>query len=471
MNPASTLFDKLWRAHEVRPPAFGAPAVLYVDLHLIHEVTSPQAFDELERRGLTVRCPERTLATLDHATPTLPADGEGRLPFADESCRLQAERLRRNCARHGVELFDFGSGRRGIVHVIAPELGLTRPGMTIVCGDSHTSTHGAFGALAFGIGSSEVAQVLATQCLFRRKPRSMVIDIGGRLAPSVSAKDLALALIRRFGTDAGAGHVIEFRGEAVSALSMEGRMTLCNMAIEMGAPSALIAPDDTTFAWLAGRPRAPHGAAFARACERWRRLASDPQARFERELSFDATGIGHRVSFGTDPAQNAGLDEPLPEPDSLKLRRAYEYMGLEPGRPLRGLPIDLVFIGSCTNGRLEDLRAAAAILAGRRIAPAVRMLVVPGSEEVKRQAEAEGLHHVFLAAGAEWREPGCSMCIAMNGDVVPPGKRCLSTSNRNFEGRQGPGARTLLASPTLAAASAVAGQISDPATLGIEEAA
>lgn len=471
MSQALSLFEKIWRAHEVRPAALGAPAVLYVDLHLIHEVTSPQAFAELARRGLKVRRPERTLATLDHATPTLPADATGRIPFADESCRLQTERLRENCAREGIELFDFGSKERGIVHVIAPELGLTQPGMTIVCGDSHTSTHGAFGALAFGIGSSEVAQVLATQCLFRQRPRSMVIEISGRLAPEVSAKDLALALIARFGTDGGTGHVVEFRGEAVSALSMEERMTLCNMAIEMGAPSALIAPDETTFAWLEGRPRVPKGADFAQARRRWQSLVSDPQARFDRELHFDASTVGHRVSFGTDPSQNAGLDEPLPPATSPKLRRAYEYMGLEPGKPLRGTTIDVVFIGSCTNGRLQDLRAAARVLAGRRLAPGVRMLVVPGSEAVKRQAEAEGLHRVFLAAGAEWREPGCSMCIAMNGDVVPPGKRCVSTSNRNFEGRQGPGARTLLASPAVAAASAAAGYLTDPAGLTAREAA
>ncbi|GIX32336.1 MAG: 3-isopropylmalate dehydratase large subunit [Lysobacterales bacterium] len=466
-----SLFEKIWRAHQVRPPALGAPAVLSIDLHLVHEVTSPQAFAELARRGLKVRRPERTLATLDHATPTSPADAQGRPPFADEACRAQAEKLIENCADHGIELLGFGSGRRGIVHVIAPELGLTQPGMTIVCGDSHTSTHGAFGALAFGIGSSEVAQVLATQCLFRHKPKSLRIELRGRLRPGISAKDLALALIHRFGTDGGTGHVVEFSGEAVRALSMEARMTLCNMAIEMGAPSALIAPDETTFGWIEGRPRAPKGEAFARACARWQQLQSDPEAVFDRELSFDAGTVGHRISFGTDPAQNAGLDEPLPQPEGGKLRRAYEYMGLEPGKPLRDTPIDYVFIGSCTNGRLEDLREAAKVLAGRRIAPGVRMLVVPGSEQVKRAAEEEGLHRIFLAAGGEWREPGCSMCIAMNGDVVPPGKRCVSTSNRNFEGRQGPGARTLLASPAVAAASAVAGCLTDPIALQVEAAA
>ncbi|MDW8478844.1 MAG: 3-isopropylmalate dehydratase large subunit [Xanthomonadales bacterium] len=471
MSRPATLFEKIWRAHEVRPAARGAPAVLYVDLHLIHEVTSPQAFAELEARGLRVRRPERTLATLDHATPTLPPAADGTIPFADEAARRQAEALVANCRRHGIELLGFGSGRRGIVHVVAPELGLSQPGMTIVCGDSHTSTHGAFGALAFGIGSSAVAQVLATQCLFRERPRTLAIELSGRLRPGVSAKDLALFLIHRLGTDGGTGHVIEFRGEGIAALSMEGRMSLCNMAIEMGSPAALIAPDETTFAWLEGRPRAPKGAAFAAAVAAWRRLVSDPEARFDREHRFAAAEVGVRVSFGTDPSQSAGLDEPLPPADSPRLRRAYEYMALEPGRPLRGLPIDLVFIGSCTNGRLEDLRAAAAVLAGRRLAPGVRMLVVPGSEAVKRAAEAERLDEVFRAAGAEWREPGCSMCIAMNGDVVPPGKRCVSTSNRNFEGRQGPGARTLLASPAVAAASAVAGRLSDPEGLGAREAA
>jgi 3-isopropylmalate/(R)-2-methylmalate dehydratase large subunit len=460
-----TLFDKLWDAHVVVPETAAAPAVLYIDLHLVHEVTSPQAFSELAERGLAPRRPDRTKATLDHSTPTLPADASGRLPYHTDAAESQVQRLRENCTRHGIELFDLGSAQRGIVHVVAPELGLTQPGMSIVCGDSHTSTHGAFGALAFGIGSSEVGHVLATQCLLQRKPRSLSITIDGELGPGVSAKDVVLHVIGEIGVNGGTGHVIEFRGSTVRAMSMEARMTLCNMAIEAGARAGLVAPDHVTFDWLARTPRAPRGEAFDDAVERWLALATDEGAYFDREVRIDARRILPSLTWGTHPGTAIGVDQRIPAPADDAEAKAQAYMGLTAGDPILGTPVDVVFVGSCTNGRLSDLREVAGVLAGRKVHPRVRMLVVPGSEQVKRDAEAEGIHEIVRAAGAEWRDPGCSMCIAMNGDLVAPGQLAVSTSNRNFEGRQGPGARTLLASPLTAAASAVAGMVADARAL------
>ena len=460
-----TLFDKLWDAHVVRPETEDAPALLYVDLHLIHEVTSPQAFTELDARGIKVRRPERTVATMDHSTPTSPADFQGQRRYATEQAWLQVEQLEINCARHGIELHGWDSPNRGIVHVIGPELGITRPGMTIVCGDSHTATHGAFGALAFGIGTSEVGHVLATQCLLQRKPKTMRITVEGELDDGVTAKDLVLHIIGTIGVDAGTGHVIEFAGSAIRDLDMDGRMTVCNMAIEAGARAGMIAPDQTTIDWLRGRPRCPQGPDFERAAAAWLELASDPGARFDREVRIDAHEVAPSITYGTHPGMVVALDQPVPMADDAARERAMAYMGVTPGQPLLGRPVDVVFIGSCTNSRISDLRAAAQVMRGRRVADGVRMLVVPGSEMVKRQAETEGLDRVFIEAGAEWREPGCSMCIAMNGDQVGPGQTAVSTSNRNFEGRQGPGSRTFLASPATAAASAVAGCITSPARL------
>ena len=457
-----TLFQKLWEAHEVRAETADTPAILFIDLHLVHEVTSPQGFDTLRQLGLPVRRPDRTLATLDHSTPTLPADAEGRRPFASQAARLQVEALERNCAEFGVELQGWDSEHRGIVHVMGPELGATQPGMTIVCGDSHTSTHGAFGALAFGIGTTEVGHVLASQCLLQRKPKTLRITVNGRLGAGVTAKDLALHIIRTIGVDGGTGHVIEYAGEAVRALDMEGRMTLCNMSIEAGARAGMVAADQTTVDYLRGRARVPKGEDFEAAAERWRQFRSDPEARFDREVAIDAAQITPLVTWGTDPGMSVPITGRVPSERTPAVNRALEYMGLSGGQAVAGHPVDLVFVGSCTNGRLSDLRAAAEILRGRQVADRVRMLVVPGSWSVRRQAEAEGLDRVFLDAGAEWREPGCSMCLAMNGDGVPAGKTAVSTSNRNFEGRQGPGARTMLASPATAAACAVAGRIVDP---------
>lgn len=469
MTAPRTIIDKIWDAHCVRPETASAPAVLYIDLHLVHEVTSPQAFDELRARGLRLRRPERTLATLDHSTPTLPADADGRLPFATEASAKQVAALEASCAEFGVELLGFGSGRRGIVHVIGPEEGATQPGMTIVCGDSHTATHGAFGALAFGIGTTEVGHVMATQCLLQRRPRTMAVTVDGTLPAGVTAKDLVLHIIGTIGVDGGTGHVIEYRGEAIRALDMESRMTLCNMSIEAGARAGLVAPDAVTVAWLRGRPRVPQGEAFEAAAARWLSFASDPDARFDREVRIDAAAIAPTVTWGTHPGQVVAIDQALPRDDTA--RRALDYMGFAAGQPLLGQKVDVVFVGSCTNGRLSDLRAAAEVLRGRRVAAHVRMLVVPGSDAVKREAEAEGLDRVFTEAGAEWRQPGCSMCIAMNGDQVAAGQLAVSTSNRNFEGRQGPGARTVLASPATAAACAVAGRIADPRRVGQQEAA
>ena len=463
-----TLFGKIWDAHVVRPETEETPAVLSVDLHLVHEVTSPQAFATLRERGLRVRRPDRTVATMDHSTPTTP----GRFVLQDAQGAAQIAALEANCAEAGIELHRLGSDFQGIVHVMAPELGLTWPGTVVVCGDSHTSTHGAFGAFAFGIGTSEVAHVLATQCLLQRRPRTLEVRVDGTLGPGVTAKDLVLAVIARLGAGGGAGSVLEFTGPAVRALSMEGRMTVCNMSIEAGARAGLIAPDETTFRYLEGRPRAPRGAAWDRALDRWRGLRADPGARADRTVTLDADRLEPTVTFGTNPAMSAPIGGAVPDPaaapsDAARgaLERALKYMGLRPGEPLIGHKIDVVFIGSCTNARIEDLRAAASVLRGRKVSDGVRALVVPGSRLVKRAAEAEGLDRVFLEAGAEWREPGCSMCIGMNGDQVPSGKSSVSTSNRNFEGRQGPGARTFLASPLTAAAAAVAGALADPREL------
>jgi 3-isopropylmalate/(R)-2-methylmalate dehydratase large subunit len=456
------LLDKLWDAHQVVAETAATPGLLYIDLHLVHEVTSPQAFTELRTRGLAVRHPERVLATLDHSTPTTPTDDLGQHLYASAEAAAQVEQLESNCMQFGIALQGWSSEHRGIVHVIGPELGATQPGMTIVCGDSHTSTHGAFGALAFGIGSSEVGHVLATQCLLQRKPKNFAIHVEGKLAPGVSAKDLALHVIGTVGVNGGTGHVLEYRGSAIEALDMEQRMTLCNMSIEAGARAGLIAPDETTFAYLKDRPRAPKGDAWTRKLEAWRALRSDDGAAYDRELHVGAAEVRATISYGTHPGMVTTLHAPVPAAKDAQERRALDYMQVEAGKPMTGMAVDIVFLGSCTNSRLGDLRAAAALLRGRKIASTVRMLVVPGSVAVQREAEREGLDRVFRAAGAEWREPGCSMCIAMNGDLAQPGQLVVSTSNRNFEGRQGPGARTVLASPLVAAASALAGCIADP---------
>ena len=468
---ARTLYDKLWDAHVVAPETEAAPAVLYVDLHLIHEVTSPQAFAELDARGLGPHRPERTKATMDHSTPTLPAGADGRLPYASEAAEKQVGMLARNCARHGIELFDMASDSRGIVHVIAPELGLTQPGMTIVCGDSHTSTHGAFGALAFGIGTSEVGHVLATQCLLQRKAKTMSITVDGELAAGVGAKDVILHVIGAIGVNGGTGHVIEYRGSTIRAMDMEQRMTLCNMSIEAGARAGMVAPDDTTFAWLAKTPRAPKGEAFAQARSHWAQFASDEGASFDVEVRIDAADIRPTLTWGTHPGTAIAVDKPIPAANDAAAQKSLDYMHFDSGHSLEGTPVDVVFVGSCTNGRLSDMREVAQVLKDRHIDARVRMLVVPGSELVKRQAEAEGIDEVVRAAGAEWREPGCSMCIAMNGDLVAPGQLAVSTSNRNFEGRQGPGSRTLLASPMTAAWAAVNGKVADPRELFAKEVA
>jgi 3-isopropylmalate/(R)-2-methylmalate dehydratase large subunit len=459
------MFEKIWRAHEVVPETGDTPAVLYVDLHLVHEVTSPQAFALLRSRGLRVRKPGRTLATLDHSTPTDAPQVFGRIPIRDESAARQIEALEQNARECGIELKGMRDLGRGIVHVIGPEMGATQPGMTIVCGDSHTSTHGAFGTLAFGIGTTEVGHVLATQCLLQRKPRTLAIEVAGTLPDSVGAKDLVLAIIGRMGVAGGTGHVIEFHGEAIRALSMEERMTVCNMSIEAGARAGMIAPDETTFAYLQARPRAPSGADWERAVEAWRKLPSDAGASFDREWRIDAGGIEPMISYGTNPGMVIGVGGSIPEHGDESFLKSLRYMGFEPGERMAGKRVDVVFIGSCTNSRLSDLQAAATVLRGRTLASGVRMLVVPGSQQVKRAAEAEGLHKVFTAAGAEWRESGCSMCIGMNGDRADSGQYVVSTSNRNFEGRQGQGARTLLAGPATAAAAAITGRITDPREL------
>jgi 3-isopropylmalate/(R)-2-methylmalate dehydratase large subunit len=465
--PGRTLNDKLWDSHVVHR-AEDEPDLLYIDLHLIHEVTSPQAFDGLRLAGRAVRRPDLTVATMDHNTPTIGLD----LPLADPVSARQIEVLAANCAEFGVTLYPMGHARQGIVHVIGPEQGLTQPGMTIVCGDSHTSTHGAFGALAFGIGTSEVEHVLATQTLPQRRPANMAVTVEGELPPGVTAKDLILALIGRIGTGGGMGHVIEYRGAAIRALSMEGRMTVCNMSIEAGARAGMVAPDDTTFAFLEGRPHAPEGAEWERALDHWRTLVTDDGATFDKEVVIDAASLRPHVSWGTNPAQVVPIDGVVPDPDRMPFaddaesaRRALTYMDLRPGTPMRDIPVDTVFIGSCTNSRLEDLRAAAAVVAGHRIHTGMRAMVVPGSMQVKADAEAEGLDRIFTAAGFEWRAAGCSMCLGMNPDKLAPQERCASTSNRNFEGRQGRGGRTHLVSPAVAAATAVAGRFATPEEL------
>ena len=464
-----TLAEKVWDRHVVRPGDGAAETdLLYIDLHLVHEVTSPQAFEGLRLAGRRVRRPDLTVATADHNVPTTTARG----PVADPVSRRQLEALDANCAEFGVTCYLMGDENQGIVHVIGPEQGLTQPGMTIVCGDSHTSTHGAFGCLAFGIGTSEVEHVLATQTLPQRRPRTMAVTVEGDLPLGVSAKDLVLAIIGRLGTTGGAGYVIEYRGSAIRSLSMEGRMTVCNMSIEAGARAGMIAPDEVTFEYLRGRPHAPKGADFERAVEDWRQLKTDEDARFDAEVLLDAASIQPQVSWGTNPAQVVAIDGEVPSPDELATpaereaaARALVYMGLEARTPIRSIGVDTVFIGSCTNSRIEDLRTAAGVLEGHRVHPGLRALVVPGSRHVKRQAEAEGLDRVFVEAGFEWRESGCSMCLGMNPDQLSAGERCASTSNRNFEGRQGRGGRTHLVSPAVAAATSVLGRFATPADL------
>jgi len=463
MSAARTLFEKVWTAHEVVAETVDTPAILYVDLHLTHEVTSPQAFSTLKSLGLPVRRPDRTLATMDHSTPTRSEQVFGNVPIQVDAAAKQVRQLEQNAAEFGVELFGMRDARRGIVHVISPELGATQPGMTIVCGDSHTSTHGAFGALAFGIGSTEVGHVFATQTLLQRKPKTFAVNVDGQLRPGVTAKDLILSIIGRIGVSGGTGHVLEYRGAAIRALSMDERMTVCNMSIEAGARAGMIAPDETTFAYLKGRPRAPKGADWDAAVARWRALGTDPGARFDASVDIDASLIEPMITYGTNPGMVLPIGGAIPDKRGDEVfGKALDYMGFHGGEAMLGKKIDVVFIGSCTNGRLEDLEAAAQILKGRKVAPGVRLLIVPGSQEVKRAAEAAGYADIFKAAGADWRESGCSMCLGMNGDTVASGEYSISTSNRNFEGRQGVGARTLLVSPLTAAASAVKGLIADP---------
>jgi 3-isopropylmalate/(R)-2-methylmalate dehydratase large subunit len=467
MTPPKTLFEKVWDRHVVVEEP-GSPAVLYVDLHLVHEVTSPQAFSSLRERGVKVRRPEKTVATMDHSVPTIKSSS----PNPDSQGAAQLEQLRVNCEEFGIRLFEPGSEHNGIVHVIGPELGLVRPGMTVVCGDSHTSTHGAFGALAFGIGTTEVEHVLASQCLLQRKPKTCEVRVEGRLGPGVSAKDIILALITQIGIGGGTGHVFEYTGTVIRNLSMEERMTVCNMSIEAGARAGMIAPDDITYEYLAGREFAPAGEAWNKALESWKTLPSDDGAVYDARVVLDATELEPMITFGTNPGMGMGITGRIPDPSRIQdlderqaLEKALVYMDLRPGQAILEHPVDVVFLGSCTNGRLSDLREAAEVMNGRKVADGVRMLVVPGSQEVKREAEAEGLDKTFKEAGAEWREPGCSMCIAMNGDQLEPGQYAVSTSNRNFEGRQGRKGRTFLASPMTAAASAVNGAVTDARTL------
>jgi 3-isopropylmalate/(R)-2-methylmalate dehydratase large subunit len=462
-----TIIEKLWDSHVVaeRP---GAPSLIYVDLHLVHEVTSPQAFQGLRDRGLKVRRPDLTIATADHSIPTT----DRSLPIVDEIAARQLAQLETNCSQFGIRCLGIHSDRQGIVHVIGPELGLTQPGMTVVCGDSHTATHGAFGALAFGIGTSEVEHVLATQCLLQRQSKTFQVQVNGTLHPGVSAKDIILSLIAQIGIGGGTGSVFEYTGRAIRALGMEERMTVCNMSIEGGARAGLVAPDDTTFEYLIGRPHAPTGAEWDAAIARWKQLPTDEGAAYDRTVAIDADALEPMITFGTNPGMGVSINAPVPDPSQVadpmerdSIAKALLYMGLEGGKPLVGHPIDVVFIGSCTNSRISDLRTAASLLKGRKVNSKVRVMVVPGSQEVKRQAIAEGLPELFRAAGCEWREPGCSMCIAMNGDQLSPGQYSVSTSNRNFEGRQGKGGRTFLASPLTAAASALTGVVTDVRTL------
>src|SRR5688572_5558616 len=458
-----TLFEKIWDAHVVRE-APGEPALLYIDLHLVHEVTSPQAFEALRLSGRKVRRPDLTVATMDHNVPTW----DRSLPVTDKVAQAQMDTLSKNCAEFSVPLYDLSSDKQGIVHVIGPELGLTQPGMTIVCGDSHTSTHGAFGALAFGIGTSEVEHVLATQCLSQARPKTMEVRVDGQLPEGVTAKDIILSVIGRLGTAGGTGYVVEYTGEAIRALSMEGRMTVCNMSIEWGARAGMVAPDAKTFAYLEGREHAPQGKDFERAVEHWRSLVTDPGAKYDRVEVFNAAALVPTVTWGTNPGQVVPITGTVPDPKDFKdesdrrsVERALEYMGLQPGTPIQEIPIERVFLGSCTNARIEDLRAAAELIKGKKVHAGVYAMVVPGSMQVKLQAEQEGLDKVFAAAGFDWREAGCSMCLGMNPDILKPGERCASTSNRNFEGRQGKGGRTHLVSPIMAAAAAIEGHFVD----------
>ena len=472
MTRPRTLVEKIWDEHVVAEDP-GAPAVLAIDLQLVHEVTSPQAFTGLRQKGLTVRRPDKTVATADHSTPTTPRG----LPMLDMQAAAQIGQLETNCREFGIPIHAFGSDTQGIVHVIGPELGLTQPGMTIVCGDSHTATHGAFGALAFGIGTSEVEMVLATQTLLQRRPKTYEVCVDGRLQPGVSAKDIILALIARIGIGGGTGHVFEYRGEAIRTLSMEQRMTICNMSIEGGARAGLVGPDETTFEYLRGRRHAPAGEAWDAAVARWRSLPTDEGATFDKSIVIDADTLEPMITYGTNPGMGIPVTGRVPLPEDADdagarrgLERALAYMGLEAGRPIAGQPVEVVFIGSCTNSRISDLRLAASVLRGHKAADGVRLMIVPGSQQVKQQAEREGLDEIFRAAGAEWRESGCSMCIAMNGDQLSPGQYAISTSNRNFEGRQGKGGRTFLASPLTAAASAISGVVTDPRTIpGVQE--
>jgi len=469
MASPKTLFEKVWERHVVAESEEpGMPSVLYIDLHLIHEVTSPQAFSELERRGLPVRRPHQTVATMDHSTPTEPDVSMKELRVLDPMGAGQLDRLQENCARHGIQLHELGAEGNGIVHVMGPEQGLTQPGKTVVCGDSHTSTHGAFGALAFGIGTTEVGYVLATQALLMHKPRTLEIRVEGRLGEGLTAKDLILGIIASMGVDGGTGHVMEYTGPAIEALDMDGRMTVCNMSIEAGSRAGMIAPDQTTFEYLKGKPFAPSGTDWDTALEMWRSLRSDAGASFDRTLTLDASALEPMVTYGTNPGMAIPVTGSIPDPATVPvheqeaLTEALRYMGLETGSPVQGKPVQVVFLGSCTNSRLSDLRAAASLLKGKQVARGVKMLVVPGSQQVKRAAEEEGLARIFTEAGAQWREPGCSMCLAMNTDRLAPGEYALSTSNRNFQGRQGPGGRTFLGSPLTAAATAVAGVVTDP---------
>ncbi len=467
MEAPKTLFEKVWDAHVVIERA-GEPTLLYIDLHLLHEVTSPQAFEGLRLAGRKVRRPDLTFATIDHNIPTT---ADERFHIKDQIAAQQVSTLRRNCESAGIPLFDVGSGEQGIVHVIGPELGLTQPGLTVVCGDSHTSTHGAFGALAFGIGTSEVEHVLATQCVSQKKPRSMRITVSGWLPDGTSSKDLVLEIIRQLGTDGGTGHVIEYAGEVVRSLTMEERMTLCNMSIECGARAGMVAPDETTFVYLKGRPYAPNGGGWDAAVHKWRQLATDQDAQFDREITIDGSRLEPIVTWGTNPGMASPITATVPGPDDARnaseraaITAALSYMGLQPGMRIEDISLDRVFIGSCTNGRLEDLRSAAKVIRGHKVHRGVTVLVVPGSERVKHAAEREGLDRIFAEAGAEWREPGCSMCLGMNPDILAPKQRCASTSNRNFEGRQGRGGRTHLVSPATAAAAAVTGHFVDVRT-------
>ena len=462
-----TLFDKIWESHVVAEQ-HESPAVLYIDLHLVHEVTSPQAFTGLRQRGLKVRRPDKTLATMDHSIPTTPLD----VPIADAMAAAQIKQMETNAAEFGITLHGMNSPHRGIVHVIGPELGRTQPGMTIVCGDSHTATHGAFGALAFGIGTSEVEHVLATQCLLQKKPKTYEVHVNGKLSAGVSAKDIILALIAKIGVGGGTGHVFEYTGEAIRGLTMEQRMTICNMSIEGGARAGMIAPDDNTFEYLAGREFSPKGAEWDKAVARWKKLPSDDGATYDKSITLEAAEMEPMITYGTNPGMGMKITDRIPTADSFSdasqksaFEKALTYMGLQPGQSLLGQKVDVVFIGSCTNSRISDLRLAASMLKGRKVSSETRVMIVPGSQEVKKQAEQEGLDKIFKEAGAEWREAGCSMCIAMNPDVLTPGQYCVSTSNRNFEGRQGKGGRTFLASPITAAASAINGKITDPRTM------